>query len=313
METPLEALGRPVCRASNALHRTSAHDEAIARLVDAIETGQRLAVIRAGEGLGKSCVLTRAVAETKGPGRIIAKVGALIDGPTMIAGLASGLGIRVEANPTRATAWKALTDAVRLCRWQKIQAVLVIDDCQLLDDRADRLDLDRLAHLDPNPAMRLTVVQSFRDLSPEPQPWQLVIGLLPMLRAETSRFLAEKLAAAGRTEPAFTPRAVARLHDLSGGVPRGLERLGSLALMAGAVRGLELVTPDVITASPANVFCRGPNSPHDGDSCQNLFRGSDGSRRLFLIIEGECAGTSCQNRFPRCGTPGMARRRWYTV
>jgi hypothetical protein len=30
------------------------------------------------------------------------------------------------------------------------------------------------------------------------------------------------------------------------GIPRGLDRLGSLALMAGALRGLEIITPEVV-------------------------------------------------------------------
>src|SRR3954468_19759112 len=47
----------------------SSHDEAVARLVDTIETGQRHAVIRAAAGLGKSMVLARAVAEARGPWR----------------------------------------------------------------------------------------------------------------------------------------------------------------------------------------------------------------------------------------------------
>ena len=56
----------------------------------------------------------------------------------------------------------------------------------------------------------------------------------------------ESLRAAGRAEPTFTPRALNVLHACSGGVPRGVARLGSLALMAGAVRGLEMITPEII-------------------------------------------------------------------
>jgi MSHA biogenesis protein MshM len=226
---------------------SSGHDEALARLVDSIETGQRLALLRGGEGLGKSTLLARAMSETRRTDRRFARVDAPLDGAGMFATLASGLGTTVLAGAGRGAAWKALADAVRLCRWQKIHAVLVIDDCQELTDPSDRRDLERLAHLDPNPSTRLTVVQSFRDPHGESaSAWQLSIRLSPLTRSESTRYLAEKLAAAGRLEPLFTPRASNLLHDLSGGIPRALDRLGSLALMAGALRGLEMVTPEVI-------------------------------------------------------------------
>jgi type II secretory pathway predicted ATPase ExeA len=59
-------------------------------------------------------------------------------------------------------------------------------------------------------------------------------------------YLAAKLARAGCTEPLFTPRATTRLHALSGGVPRRIDRLAVLCLIAGAVRGLEAVLPEVV-------------------------------------------------------------------
>ncbi len=233
--------------------RTSGHDEVVARLIDTIETNQRLAVIRSGAGMGKSLILSRVIAETRSPRRRLARVAAPVDGPSLIANLATGLGVSIAPGSSRPAAWKALADAVRLCRWQKLQAVLIIDDSQLLDDLADRRDLERLAHLDPNPATQLTIIQAVRDPDDDPSPgvdltpaWQLAIRLVALTRSESVRFIEEKLAAAGRTDPAFTPRALSRLHDLSGGVPRGIDRLGSLSLMAAAVRGLELVSPDVV-------------------------------------------------------------------
>ena len=37
-----------------------------------------------------------------------------------------------------------------------------------------------------------------------------------------------------------------RLHARSAGVPRGLDRLASLALLAGAVQRLEILSPEVV-------------------------------------------------------------------
>ena len=73
-----------------------------------------------------------------------------------------------------------------------------------------------------------------------------MIRLAPLTRSEAAEYLARKLSAAGRSEATFTPRAITRLHLLSQGVPRGLDRLATLALMAGAMRGLEVIGPEVV-------------------------------------------------------------------
>ena len=228
---------------------TPVHGEAAARLAHAIEAGERSVLLRAGEGLGKSRILAEALDRSRGPGRRIARVAGPVDGAAMLAGLAAGLGARVPAGANRATAWRALGDAARVCRWLGEAVVLAIDDCHLLNDPADRLDLERLSSLDSHPSARVTTVFVGREdeaSGPGPSPWGLAVRLVPLSRSETASYLDAKVAAAGRAGATFTPRAVTRLHALGGGVPRGLDRLASLALMAGALRGLEVVTPDVV-------------------------------------------------------------------
>jgi type II secretory pathway predicted ATPase ExeA len=227
-------------------------EEAVARVVDAVETGQRWAAVRGDAGLGRSTVLARAARELRRPDCRIARVGAPVDGTTLWLTLAEGLGTRPRRGASRAAAWAALREAVRLCRWQKLSAVLLVDDAQTLCDDSDRSDLDRLVDLEPGEATRLTVVAAFREPeepADEPThrvPWELDVRLTPLRLSDTTSYVETKLAAAGRTESLFTPRAFVRLHDLSGGVPRGIDRLASLSLMAAALRRLEVVTPDVV-------------------------------------------------------------------
>src|SRR5262249_51196733 len=132
-------------------------------------------------------------------------------------------------------------------------ALLVVDDCQELIEAADRRELERIASIDPHPTARLTVIQAFRDGNQSDDPailpasdWRLPIRLVPLTISETWRYVETKLTATGRTDAAFTPRALSALHEISGGNPRGIDRLASLALMAGALRRLELVTAEVV-------------------------------------------------------------------
>ena len=231
------------------------HDEAVARLVHAIETSGRSARLIAPAGLGKSRVLTRALEATRSPERRVARISGPTDGTELFAWLAFELGARLAPGCSRSVAWRSLTEAVRLCRWQGIHVVLVVDDCHWLTAPGDRMDLDRLDQIDPDPSARLTVLRLGRPLEIEGNgldrmtpggDWSLSIRLDPLTRSETATYLESKLEAAGRSEPTFTPRAIARIHAASGGVPLGVERVASLALMASAIRGLEMVSPELI-------------------------------------------------------------------
>ena len=234
---------------------TSGHDEAIARLVESIESTQRLTILEAGEGLGKSLIVSLALRETRHPSRRFARVTAPVDGPEMLATLAHGLGASVPPDASRSVAWRALVQGVRLCRLQNLHTVLVVEDAHFLIENADRRDLDRLVHLDSSTGASVTVIQSSLDMGSPLRPVlpfpcearaDLAVWLPPLTRSETGRYLNAKLAWAGRAEAAFAPRAIGTVHEIAGGVPRVLNRLGSLALMAGAVRGREIVTPDLL-------------------------------------------------------------------
>ena len=251
----------PFLDGGTAYVATASHDEAVARLVHTIETAQPRAIVQAEAGAGKSVVLRRALAETRGPMRRVSSVTSPADGAGMLAALAEGLGVRVAPTAGRGACWKALLDAVRLCRWQRLHVVLTIDAAQDLAATADRHDLERLVHLDPHPEGRVTVLPVFRTPEPSaegpPRPtWDLAIRIPPLTRSETEQYVTAKLSAAGRDEPTFTPRALHRLHAAATGLPRGSDRLASRALMAGAVRGLEMVTPEVVDGVAPE--CEGP-------------------------------------------------------
>jgi MSHA biogenesis protein MshM len=244
----------PFLAVGTAYVNLTPHAEAVARLVETIESGRRRAVLRADAGLGKSVVLARVLAEARGPARraVLRSCAAAGDGAGLLASLAEGLGRRVPAGSTRGMSWKALEEAVRLCRWQRLGVILAVDDCQYLVEPADQFDLERLVHLDSHPETRLTVLLVYRAEEEEggrghiAAPWELKIGLPALTRGDTEVYLRQKLAAAGRDEPTFTPRAIVRIHAASAGIPRGLDRLASLALMAAALHGREIVTPDVV-------------------------------------------------------------------
>ncbi len=226
------------------------HQEAVARLVHAIEAGHGLAVLSAPAGTGKTIVLSRALAETREPRRRFALTSEPIDGAHLYSGLAQKLGFHGSPATSRGAAWMALEQAVRCCALQGIHVVLAVDESRSLITSGAEDDLRRLGQIGAATGGRVTIllVQGAEGLERSwlQQSWTLSIGLRPLTCSEAEKYLSGKLAAAGCREPIFSQRAVTRLHLYTHGSPRGLDRLASLCLMAGASRGLEAISSDVV-------------------------------------------------------------------
>lgn len=231
------------------------HNEAVARLVFAVETSHRRAMFTAPSGLGKTAVMRRVFSEVKSPRRQLVSLSCPSDGTLLFASLAERLGQRTGREPSRLAAWRALERAIRLASLQGYQVVAIIDDCDDQVDATVRRDLDSLPQLGSTMPTGLTIIRLERT-DGEAQPvgcavWSPTISLERLTRSQTETYLATKLEWAGSTERIFTPRAITRIHALSSGVPRGLEQLASICLMAGAVRGLEVINPELVdTAAP---------------------------------------------------------------
>ncbi len=164
--------------------------------------------------------------------------------------LAETLGHPVGREGGPESTWRALGRAFRVLALQGLQVILVVDDGNDSSESCGIPGLNMLAQAGFGENSRVTVIRCGRlptvDRSDRDDDWRLIIGLQRLTRSQAGDYLVAKLAAAGANEPVFTPRAVTRLHVLSGGVPRGLEQLATLSLIAGAVRGLEVISPDVV-------------------------------------------------------------------
>lgn len=72
--------------------------------------------------------------------------------------------------------------------------------------------------------------------------------LQPLSRDETAQYVAHRLRAAGREQPVFEAHALDTLFELSGGVPRRINRLCDMGLLVGYAEGLSAVSADDVEA-----------------------------------------------------------------
>ena len=235
-------------------YESPGHEEAMARLSYVVDESRQGALVLGPAGIGKTLILETFARRTRRPNRelAIARCPAL-GGRELFLDLCQEFGLAPEPTANEADLWRRLRDHVAANRLQDCQTVIVIDQAHLLSENPAQLrSLHLLFHLDTNPAARLTVVlvarpELMRNARPEVIEWvDLGVTIEPLTASQTTGYIAHLTNWAGRTEPAFSNDALGKIHELTGGIPRQINRVCDLALLAAATEELTEVTETVV-------------------------------------------------------------------
>jgi len=254
-DTPFRA-----CHDPHFFYQSPTHDEALARLQFLVDQRRRLGLLMGPRGSGKSLVLEVFAAKLRRQGVALAAVN--LTG-VEVGELLWQLNSQLDRAPGRADGparlWRLLSDRLREFRYQQLPVALLLDDA----DRASAevtAQIARLAQWDRWSDLALTIVLAGRhdqmgrlggavlELS------ELRIDLEPWEPADTEQYLRQSLSQVGGSDEIFAPPAVAKIHELSGGIPRRISQLADLALVAGAGQKLQQIDADVVE-SVFHEFC----------------------------------------------------------
>ncbi len=230
------------------------HDEALARVHYLVENQRRVGLLLGGNGCGKSALLGVMARECAGAGIAVANLNLLGLVPEELEWkVAEQLGLNPRSDQPSFHVWRALADRLVEHRYQQRTTLVLLDDADSASEEV-LTHVVRLSQLDPSPAALLTIIlaaevsranqigQRLLDLA------ELRIEIEPWQEAETSRYLQHCLAAAGCTEAIFDPAAIRRMHQLCHGVPRQVNQLAHLALIAAAGEQLPTVDEKTVEA-----------------------------------------------------------------
>jgi MSHA biogenesis protein MshM len=226
------------------------HDEALARLVYSIERQQPHVTFLAEEGLGKTTVVKEAIRQVRSPRRRPVFAHTPLDGRQLLGLLADGLGLPFAAGSDRHGVWRRLARSLRAAAIEGTHVFFVIDGWDDTAHSATAQDLVALVESSRQTGPAASLIKVGRgtpeDREQRCDSWALAIGLERLTRSEAASYLEAKLAAAGCRDRIFTPRGLTRLHSWAQGVPRALDQLATFSLMAGALQGLEVVSPEIV-------------------------------------------------------------------
>ena len=235
------------------LYLSEQHQEALARLRFAVE--EREIMVLTGEiGSGKT-TLSRALMDSVGPE---VKLVHLSNPRLTPAQLLRSLILSLDAKPRsqRSELWEQLSDLLFELFETGRQAVLIVDEAQMISEKATLDELRLITNFQLDDLNLLTLIllgqPEFRERLRRPgyralfQRIGLRYHLGPLNREQTGEYLRHRLKVAGRTRELFPPETVAKIHFYSGGLPRLINNLASGALLEGFGREQDPIGPEII-------------------------------------------------------------------
>ena len=243
------------------LFMSSGHREALARLEYAIEESE-LALLTGEIGCGKT-TLSRALMDRAGSRyHFLFVFNPRLTADELLRVIASGLEVHTPSL-RKDQLLSEITGALYRMHSEGRIPVVVIDEAQLIPDRElfDELRLLTNFQLDDKNLVSIIIMgqPELRAMlaSPVYEPFRqrisLSFHLSPLSLEETLEYLDFRMIAAGGEPGLFSPDAVQRIFELSGGVPRRINTVATNALLIGFGRDASWIDAGIVSECAAEL------------------------------------------------------------
>lgn len=234
------------------------HAEALARLFFLTEEGQVGGILAGAEGTGKSLTLrltSQHVARSRRQAVALDLDG--LDFESFAWKLAGGLRLAPSGAAGPATWWRSIDDALAGTGLARRHTVVLLDHVDAAHPSC-RAALERLLAVARRAPGRMTVIAATRDVScdvlgPLRRVAPLRVELPPFDGEQTARYVVQTLHRAGCAKTVFEASALRELFEQTRGVPRLVNRLCELSLLAAMHDERPTVAREIVLGAAAEL------------------------------------------------------------
>lgn len=247
------------------------HQSGLLKMRYLVENRREAGLLVGGTGLGKTYLLAKLaeqLAESHGP--FVHVVFPQLSAPELLAYLALELGADPgQVGNSEGGLDRTIRELQRLFAAfseQNRHPVLVIDEAHLIDDPAVFQALRLLLNFHQQRPDFSLILAGQRELLPHVKRYaefeeRLAVKCLlrPFNLEETVGYVTGRLEAAGTRRTIFEPTAVTTIFEVSGGIPRRINRICDLALLVGFAEESASIAADQIEAVAAELTAAVPD------------------------------------------------------
>lgn len=238
---------------------SQSYQSALLKMLYVIEQGQGAGMLVGGVGCGKSYLVSQLANELPPQfGPLIHLVFPQMNAEELLAYLAVEMGVSpksIEGNGSRLDKiLKQLETHLSQYVIGGQHPVIVVDEAHTIAEPDVLQALQLLMNFQQHPQKKFSLLlvgergllAPVQRLSQLDERISIRCALNPMSRDETVGYVEHRLQVAGREKPIFDKTAHASIFELSGGVPRRVNRLCDLSLLVGYAENLTKITGNEI-------------------------------------------------------------------
>ena len=238
----------------NLFFPSNQHEEALVRLLYAVEQRKGVAMLTGEVGSGKTTV-SRVLMNRLSKDRFEVKtiVNPALNSVDLIRALLLELGERAEED-SKTILLDRLKNRLTLNARQNLSTVLIIDEAHLIKDQSSFEELRMLLNLQSEHQFLITLIilgqpplkQKISDLKPLKERISIKYDLAPLNVQDTIRYILFRLKNAGATRGIFSKEAVLVLDKYAEGIPLRINNVCERSLLIGTMMKARVIDKKIV-------------------------------------------------------------------
>jgi general secretion pathway protein A len=236
-------------------YRSPQHEEALRRLLYAIEHRKGVAMLTGEVGCGKTTV-TKALNTYLNKDQLQFQI---ISNPALRpAELLKAILLKFGDNSSENGSKTVILDRIQKLLFQNsaqgLLTVLAIDEAHVIRDQGTLDELRMLLNIQLNDEFLITLVllgqppllRNIAELQPLKERISIKFNLEPLDEENSLRYVAYRLKAAGARRGIFTREAIQILYDYSDGIPLRINNIGDRCLLIGLMQKAKVINSEIV-------------------------------------------------------------------